>query len=253
MKFLTFTLAGPMVSFGETERWDHRGTEEMPTKSAIIGLLGCCMGLRRGDDALRQLGESLHLAVRRDKAGTLLTDYHTVQNPDGMILNTYRKPRGSTIVTPKQYIQDVAFQVFLYGDEDVLNACAAAMLHPKWVVCLGRNGNPPSVPVRPEVFEASSVEDALSTWVNTASARLYAKKAADAHEQGNARAERLWRDRLCEDHVRCEIEDSGALETGALHGATYIVRHDAAVRADVNRYEDRRVVSCVMRRNAACI
>lgn len=253
MKFLTFTLAGPLSSYGEMERWDHRGTGEMPTKSAVIGLLGCCMGLPRGDAGLRRLDEALRMAVRRDRAGSLLTDFQTVQGQGGVILNALRKPRGSTIITPKQYLQGAAFQVFLYGDEAVLAECAAAMRHPRWVVGLGRSSCPPSVPLLPEWFEAESVTDALATCTDTAWQRLNRKKVAAARESGRERQAELWRERLLAASVRCEIECEDGLDARALTGAYHAVRHDAIIRADENRYEDRQVVSGVIRRDAACI
>ncbi len=267
MRFLTFTLAAPLSSYGETGRWDHRGTADMPTKSSVIGLLGCCMGLHRGDDGLRRLDEALHMAVREDRAGALAEDYQTVQSPGGAILNAMRKPRGSTIVTPKQYLQDAVFQVFLYGDEPALAACAAAMKRPRWVASLGRRCCPPAVPLLPEFFEADSVAAALGTYVDTAWTRLMRAKQRRALENAAAddpRGARRKRKRAAgeagsagsafgeQGSARCEIEYSEALALGGLPGAYRINRQDAVVRADENRYENRQVVACVIRRGVEC-
>ena len=162
MKFLTFRLSGPLQSWGDSARWDHRSTATMPSKSAIIGLLGCCMGFRRGDERLQMLSQRLHLAVRADRRGRLMWDFQTVQKPGGKILNAQGKPRGETIITPKQYLQNAAFQVFLFGDEALLEDCMNAMRRPKWVVCLGRRSCPPAEPILPRFVEYDSPFDAVN-------------------------------------------------------------------------------------------
>lgn len=232
MKFLTFTLAGPLVSFGETERWDYRCSGDMPTKSAVIGLLGCCLGLPRGDDKLRQLDERLQMAAYRERSGPLLNDFQTVQSPTGAILNAMRKPRGSTIITPKQYVQDAVFQVFLYGDESALLECEAAMKHPKWVVSLGRRCCPPSVPIWPQLFEADCIGDALEGYVNPLW-EAFCQRRSIAREA----------------RPRCEVEYAEGMDASRYHGGYRAVRHDAVVRADENRYADREVISFPLKRS----
>ena len=134
MTILTFLLSGPLQSWGDSSRWDHRGTADMPSKSAIIGLLGCCFGYKRGDERLRELSQRLHVAVRADQRGSPMWDFQTVQKPGGKILNAMGKPRGETIITPKQYLQDAMFRVFLFGDEEMLEECLQAMRHPRWAI-----------------------------------------------------------------------------------------------------------------------
>ena len=235
MKFLMFTLASPLICFGETARWDHRGTEDMPTKSAVIGLLGCCLGLPRGDAGLCRLDEKLHMAAWREQSGPLLTDFQTVQSPTGAILNAMRKPRGSTIITPKQYLQDAVFHVLLYGDDDLLTECEAAMRRPKWVVSLGRRGCPPSVPIVPHVFEAATVREALEK---------HAVPSPDREGKPPRKAQ---------DPMRCEVEYVEGMDIRDYPGAYRTVRHDAVIRADENQYGDRQVLSLPLERSVfAC-
>ena len=54
-----------------------RDSASEPTKSGVVGLLGCALG-RGDDDGLRALSESLRMGVRVDRPGTRLTDYHTI-------------------------------------------------------------------------------------------------------------------------------------------------------------------------------
>ena len=163
MKLMKFVLSAPLQSWGEDARWDTRTTAAMPSKSAVMGLLGCCLGIPRGDERLNQLNDQLMMAVRADRPGRVMTDYHTVQGTGGVFLNAEGKPRGGgdTIITPKQYLQDARFTVFLWGDEDTLASCFQAMEHPKWAVYLGRKSCVPAVPVIPEWVEAASPEEAV--------------------------------------------------------------------------------------------
>ena len=162
MKLIRLKLQAPLQSWGERSRWDSRDTAAMPTKSAIIGLLGCCLGLERGSEQLTALDAQVHMAVRADKPGSIITDFHTVQSPKGTkLLNAEGKPRGDTILTPKQYLQDASFTVLLWGDPAVLERCVAALNHPKWTPYLGRRSCVPSVPLIPEWLEADTVDQAL--------------------------------------------------------------------------------------------
>ena len=219
MKILSFTLAGPLAAYGESSRWDNRDTTDMPTKSAVIGLLGCCIGIERGSARLSELSKRLHMAVRRERTGRVMTDYHTVHGMGGKILTAERKPRCDTIVTCKQYLQDAAFQVFLYGDEALLEYCARAMKNPHWVISLGRRSCPPSIPVIPQLFEADSIEAALQNRVSMKTLR-------------RTDAQKL-----------CEVEHTSG---DVLDDESYLrVRHDEVISADVNIYEDR--ITKVMR------
>ena len=211
MKFLTFLLCGPLQSWGDSARWDHRATASMPSKSAIVGLLGCCLGYVRGDERLQTLSAKIHTAVRADQRGRLLWDFQTVQNPGGKILNSMGKPRGETIITPKQYLQDAAFQVFVYGDAAVLEECKCAMEHPRWPVCLGRRSCVPAVPVKPIILEYNSVDEAVERYFDPA-----------VKERSS--------------HMECQIEADSDTQSGRL-----ITRMDEVVRADLNVYRERSI------------
>ncbi len=77
MNTLFLRLEGPMQAWGLRARWSERDTADAPTKSGIIGLLGCALGLRRDDMRLRALSDELRMGVRIDLPGVLMRDYHT--------------------------------------------------------------------------------------------------------------------------------------------------------------------------------
>mgnify|MGYP001267725414 FL=1 len=84
---LLLRLEGPLQSWGLRARWSRRDTGPEPTKSAIIGLLGCAAGILRPDwrskvepdRSLEQWDRVLNFGVRIDRPGMIETDYHTVQ------------------------------------------------------------------------------------------------------------------------------------------------------------------------------
>lgn len=169
MKMIRFSFTAPLQSWGEDARWDSRSTAVRPTKSGIIGFLGCCLGYRRGDERLKELNQGIRVAIRTDRAGQILTDFHTVHGTDDVLFNAEGKKRslGATIITPKQYLQDAWFTVFLQGNEGLLDSCFSAMQHPRWTPYLGRKNCVPSVPVTPEWVEADSLEEAVCCFSET--------------------------------------------------------------------------------------
>jgi len=222
VKLLTFALVGPLMSWGEMSRWDSRDTAAMPTKSAVVGLLGCCLGWPRGDDRLRELDGRIRLAVRADRGGRVMTDFQTVQGSGGApILNAEGKPRGSTIISQRQYLQDAGFQVFLYGDEAALKDCEEALRHPRWIACLGRRSCPPTRPLTPRMIDFPSVEAALEGYFDE---RLIARRDAE---------------------MLCQVEFMEGDAAG--HSDRVLVRQDAVIRADLNFYGSRRVRSMAVK------
>ena len=75
---LLLWLEGPMQSWGTRSRWDVRDTGLEPTKSGVIGLLGCAMGLPRNNPELERLDGDIRFGVRVENPGIVSADYHTV-------------------------------------------------------------------------------------------------------------------------------------------------------------------------------
>jgi len=67
--FLLFRLYGPLASWGEIAVGEVRPTALQPTRSALLGLLGAALGVRRGDDeAFSALGATLRFAIFVDRS-----------------------------------------------------------------------------------------------------------------------------------------------------------------------------------------
>lgn len=142
---LFLRLAGPMQSWGTSSRFQLRRTDAYPSKSGVLGLLLCAMGVRREDSAraIEPLA-ALSMGVRVDRAGTADWDYHTVgakigiREGDGKIKRTASTGQYETLLSRRQYLYDASFLVALQGSADTISACAAALNDPVWPIFLGR-------------------------------------------------------------------------------------------------------------------
>jgi len=176
---LFLRLEGPLQSWGVRSRWSRRDTGPEPSKSAIIGLLGCAAGILRPDwrtgaepdRTLENWDSALRFGVRIDRSGTIETDYHTVQGrfwqADGKMKTASSisgaKPNKAdlepphTEVTWRDYLHDAAFLVALASDDHKLLRRLAGELehpnwpgdlqHPRWPLYLGRKACVPSRPI----------------------------------------------------------------------------------------------------------
>lgn len=157
-------LEGPLQAWGDTSKFVIRRTMKAPTKSGVIGLICCAMGLSR-QAVCKHLEEfnSLRMGVRIDLPGMRWWDYHTVGAGVGLTTAGGGLKTGSqsTLVTRREYLADASFLVALQGDTELIQDIAAALASPKWPVFLGRKSCPPSVPVLARPREGES-------WTNPA-------------------------------------------------------------------------------------
>lgn len=179
--FLILKLQGVMQAWGEHTFEGLRPSANFPTRSALVGLLGACIGVDRADrNAQQDLADSFQYAARRDtekpvwmpntdetqwKAFTMvkITDYHTVKNArkeyEGL------KPHKDTIQTWREYLLDAVFTVALWNTEQAifsLDKIQQAVMKPKYTPFLGRRSCPLGRPLFEACISAENVEQALS-------------------------------------------------------------------------------------------
>jgi len=168
---LLLRLEGPLQSWGVRSRWDVRDTQPEPTKSGVVGLLGCALGLPRGDGGLERLDRDLRMGVRVEAPGRVREDFQTVtdflptaagefkvsggtRSPAALAKD--RDARPATIISPRFYLEDAAFLVALSAEgadgAALLPRCADALRRPRWPLFLGRKACPATRPI----FEALS-------------------------------------------------------------------------------------------------
>lgn len=160
MNLLKLTLSGFMQSYSSNSKWDYRGTDLYPTKSSIIGIIACAMGISRDDTYLDYLAQNLKVHIRVDKLGNLLTDLQTVNQP---MLRADGKAKAKTYhaLLKKVYLTDSIFTVYVEGEYDLLNKCYMALQDPKFPIYLGRKSCVPNLPICKEepYQDISNVED----------------------------------------------------------------------------------------------
>jgi CRISPR system Cascade subunit CasD len=123
-----------------------RDTEREPTKSGVIGLLGAALGMARDDDATLATLSDMRLAVRVDRAGTLLHDYQTAGG--GLFRGEPNTVFGTndTVPSHRYYLQNASFVAALQGDNALVERLVNALASPRYPLFLGRRSCPPSVP-----------------------------------------------------------------------------------------------------------
>lgn len=167
---LLLRLAGPMQSWGTSSRLQLRRSDAYPSKSGVLGLILCAMGVRReiSRDTLSWL-TALRMGVRVDRPGSLDWDYHTagaktgIRSADRKIKKTATTGEHETLLSRRQYLYDASFMVALQGDPDMVGACAAVLQNPVWPVFLGRKSCIPAEPVCEGGGVFDDLNDALSS------------------------------------------------------------------------------------------
>lgn len=143
-------IEGPLQAWGDTSKFVIRRTMDAPTKSGVLGLICCAMGLSR-QAAREHLPElnTLSMGVRIDRLGTRWWDYHTVGAGIGLTTagGGVKKGAQGTLITRREYLADASFLVALQGEASLIMRVAQALRSPTWSLYLGRKSCPPSAPV----------------------------------------------------------------------------------------------------------
>jgi CRISPR system Cascade subunit CasD len=154
MSVLLMRLAGPMQSWGTRSRFTNRDTGLEPSKSGVVGVLCAALGWPRESETfeiagsrykLEKFSRQLRMAVRVDREGRLMRDYHTAQN----VRRADTKGIQDTVLSERFYLADADFLVGLEGDRAFLERLDAALRRPVWPLFLGRKAFLASLPVVP--------------------------------------------------------------------------------------------------------
>jgi CRISPR system Cascade subunit CasD len=197
MEFLIFQLQAPMSSWGDTAVGEYRGSYDYPGESALIGLLGAALGIRREDDVAHAgLQQGYVFAVGVQSPGRLLRDYHTAQVPGRVALKgrphaTRRdelavpKADLNTILSTRDYRQDAASLIAVQSRGEppyTLEHLAEKLRQPRFTLYLGRKSCPPAAPLYPLVIDAKSALAAFEEYRT----RLEAQREANKDRRGRA-------------------------------------------------------------------
>lgn len=158
--YLILKLDGVLQAWGRESFEGLRPSELFPGRSALLGLIGACLGIDRLDQSSQQaLALSLGFAVRVDQQGQKMTDYHTVKDArvDYHGLKTH-----DTIQTWREYWQDAKYTLAIWNTENakiLLPQVKAAIQKPIYTPVLGRRSCAMSRPLfECEVIAANHLE-----------------------------------------------------------------------------------------------
>lgn len=161
MYYLKLTLEGVLQSYGNEENaWrTRRDTQCYPTKSSVIGIIGCSLGLRKEDDDYQKLNNLTYL-YKENRRPRILDDYQMVRPKergksfeDSRFWSASGGHNGVQLPTNKEYLMDASFSVYV-GSEDLqtLRKIHKALRDPAWVYYLGRACCTPSQPIVEKEF-----------------------------------------------------------------------------------------------------
>ena len=173
MRFLVFTLYGPMVSFGEIAVGERRSSWDRPARSAVLGLVAAAMGYERADGDMHQaLENALHFGVLTEAPGRPLMDYHTAQAPKARRGQAFATRRDelqaqdlSTVLSSREWRTDAYFTVALWerrGQQFDLELVARCLREPRFVLYIGRKSAPLGLPLNPAIVEATTFLEAFN-------------------------------------------------------------------------------------------
>jgi CRISPR system Cascade subunit CasD len=172
-QYLTFALVAPFASFGGIAVGERRSGWDRPSRSAILGLIGACLGLEREDDGAQEaLTQAYHVALLCHSPGRLLADYHTTQVPSakrGRHFATRAQelaaPELNAILSRRDYRTGAWHLGAIWPRIDAprwtLEALSAAMRRPVFVPYLGRKSCPLGLPLGPLIDQTPDVQTAL--------------------------------------------------------------------------------------------
>lgn len=175
--YLLFRIFGPMVAWGDVAVGERRHVFAQPTRSAVIGIVGAALGIRREEDgALEALHGGYGFATRLDAPGLLLTDFHTAQVPPASATRkaggfltrreelALRRHELETVLSYRDYHVDAYAIACLWampGAPHSLQHLLDALRRPRFAPYLGRRSCTPSLPFAPVIVKADGPVAAL--------------------------------------------------------------------------------------------
>lgn len=164
--FLIFGLTASLGAMGELAGHERRGSLHWPTRSALIGLMGAAMGIRRSGDFTAL--DELEITVGIYDSGQPLRDYHTIETvPAAAVKAVNSRPeamrmargRTNTTITLRDYRTSPLYGVAVTGPG--LEGIAKGLNSPVFTLYLGRKSCPLAAPPGALIVAADRPEDAL--------------------------------------------------------------------------------------------
>jgi CRISPR system Cascade subunit CasD len=219
MDYLVFQLHAPLAAWGDTAVGEYRSSLNWPGESAVIGLLGAALGVRREEEAAHTaLRQGYRYAVGVVAQGTLLRDYHTAQVPGRADLK--KRPHQTrrdelavpkhllnTVLSTRDYRQNGTWRVAIEEAQNPphsLKALADALAKPRFVLYLGRKSCPLAAPLDPRLIASGNLKDAFEAYRLWQCERLESQR--DRHGYLPLESPERLRQMAWPDHMEAGIE-----------------------------------------------
>ena len=163
--YLIFLLCAPIGAFGLYAGHERRGSESIPPRSAVLGLLGAALGIVRTDADGQHALRRYCVAVQPLTESRPMRDYHTIQTVPAKVKRPASRRIAieaisrdiNTAITFRDYRTDVAIAVAIWGKELAwpLVELSTALRQPAFALYMGRKSCPLSAPLNSNVVQAS--------------------------------------------------------------------------------------------------
>ncbi len=181
MRVVLLRFDAPLMSFGGVQVDEHNPTDPLPYRAMLTGLVANALGMTRDEEeASAALQRRMRYAARRDRKGSVLVDYQTIDfDPDGpmgaargwtsrgVLEERGGGPKASegTHIRHRHYVADAIVTVAMSFEspegDPTLSAASEALRAPARPLFFGRKCCVPSTPVWLGEMEAESLRDAL--------------------------------------------------------------------------------------------
>lgn len=173
--YLVFQLYAPLAAWGSQAVGQERPSDDHPSRSALLGLLGAALGIRREDGAEhRALSDACRFGIMLLAPGLALRDFHTIQMPPSAKRQQHlqtrrdelRESKLGTMLSYRSYRQDALSVVAVTSIDERYspNRLLHALLEPEFPLYLGRKACPPALPLNPEVIPSADLKTALDRY-----------------------------------------------------------------------------------------
>ncbi|ENA2702896.1 type I-E CRISPR-associated protein Cas5/CasD [Salmonella enterica] len=169
-QYLVFQLHGPMASWGVDAPGEVRHSHELPSRSALLGLLAAALGIRRDEEErLNAFNRHYQFLLCASGNPRWARDYHTVQMPKEVRKARYFSRREelqdpellSALISRRDYYTDAWWMIAVSAMPDApytLAQLQAALQHPVFPLYLGRKSHPLALPLAPQLLEGSAAD-----------------------------------------------------------------------------------------------
>ncbi|NUF49294.1 type I-E CRISPR-associated protein Cas5/CasD [Gilliamella sp. ESL0250] len=168
IKHLIFQIYAPLTSWGEHAIGEVRHSNDIPSRSALLGLVAAALGIRREDNKVDTFNQHYNFAIRPFKANSSwFRDFQTVQAPRAnkkQLLYTRfdeirRNPNElETLLSQREYYNDIYYQIVMTETKGApynVQQIQQALLTPVFPLYVGRKNSPLALPLSPVLYEGT--------------------------------------------------------------------------------------------------